>query len=44
MFKLSNRSLGKLDGVHPELVEVVKLAITFSTVDFGVTYGVRTKA
>ena len=40
-FRLSNRSLGKLDGVHPKLVEVVKLAITYTSVDFGVTYGVR---
>jgi len=43
-FKLSNRSLGKLKGVHPDVVDVAKLAITLSTTDFGVTYGVRTKA
>ena len=42
MFKLSQRSLNKLDGVHPELVAVVKRAIEITDVDFGVTYGVRT--
>ncbi len=40
-FKLSQRSLGKLEGVHPKLQEVVKLAIGYTNVDFGVTYGVR---
>ena len=43
-FKLSNRSLGKLEGVHPDLVATVKRAIELTTVDFGVTYGVRTLA
>ena len=42
MYKLSNRSLGKLEGVDNKLVEVVKEAITLTTVDFGVTYGLRT--
>jgi len=42
-FKLSKRSLSKLEGVHPELVNVVKLAITLTKVDFGVTFGKRTK-
>lgn len=41
-FKLSKRSLGKLEGVHPKLVEVVHHAITVTKIDFGVTYGVRT--
>lgn len=41
-FKLSQRSLDKLQGVHPDLVEVVKLAITLTDVDFGITEGVRT--
>ena len=41
-FSLSSRSLGKLDGVHPDLVAVVKRAIELTDVDFGVTYGVRT--
>ena len=40
-FKLSQRSLDRLNGVKPELVEVVKLAIDITTVDFGVTEGVR---
>ena len=43
-FKLSGRSLGKLEGVHPDLVETVKEAINVSLVDFGVIYGVRSLA
>jgi peptidoglycan L-alanyl-D-glutamate endopeptidase CwlK len=42
MFKLSQRSLNKLNGVHPDLVAVVKRAIEITDIDFGVTYGVRT--
>jgi len=41
-FKLSNRSLGRLDGVHPDLVAVVKRAIEITEIDFGVIQGVRT--
>ena len=41
-YQLSQRSLNKLDGVHPELVKVVKKAITLTKVDFGVTQGLRT--
>jgi peptidoglycan L-alanyl-D-glutamate endopeptidase CwlK len=41
-FKLSKRSLKKLEGVHPDLVATVKRAIELTKVDFGVTYGVRT--
>ena len=41
-FKLSNRSKGKLEGVHPDMVKVVETAIGLTKVDFGVTYGVRT--
>ena len=41
-FKLSDRSLKKLEGVHPDMVATVKRAIELTTVDFGVTYGVRT--
>ena len=41
-FKLSQRSLSKLVGVHPKLVEVVKLAITKSPLDFSITEGLRT--
>lgn len=43
MFKLSARSLSKLEGVHPDLVRVVKRAIELTEVDFGVTEGLRTK-
>lgn len=41
-FKLSKRSLDKLKGVHPDLVAIVKRAIEITSVDFGVTFGVRT--
>ena len=41
-FKLSNRSLSRLDGVHPDLVAVVKRAIELTDIDFGVTEGLRT--
>lgn len=41
-FKLSNRSLGRLEGVHPYLATLVKRAIELTTVDFGVIEGVRT--
>lgn len=44
MFKLSDRSLKRLDGVHPALVRVVKHAIEISKVDFTVLEGVRTLA
>jgi len=38
-FKLSSRSLKKLEGVDEGLVNVVSEAIKLTTVDFGVTYG-----
>lgn len=41
-FKLSQRSLERLNGVEPRLVAVVKRAIELSKVDFGVTQGLRT--
>jgi peptidoglycan L-alanyl-D-glutamate endopeptidase CwlK len=41
-FKLSNRSLGNLEGVDERLVEVVKKAIEYTEVDFGVIQGLRT--
>lgn len=41
-FKLSNRSLARMDGVHPDMVAVVKRAIELTAVDFGVTEGLRT--
>lgn len=42
-YKLSDRSLSRLDGVHPDLVAVVKEAINITEVDFGVLEGLRTK-
>ena len=40
-FKLSKRSLSKLEGVDERLVAIVKYAIGETTVDFGVIEGVR---
>lgn len=44
MYKLGTRSLQRLQGVHPDLVRVVKRAIEIATQDFSVLEGVRTKA
>lgn len=41
-FVLSKRSLQRLDGVHPDLVRVVKRAIQITVVDFTVLEGLRT--
>mgnify|MGYP001292205839 FL=1 len=41
-FKLSQRSLDRLQGVDDRLVDVVKLAIEETSVDFGVIQGLRT--
>jgi len=41
-FRLSQRSLDRLEGVHPDMVAVVSRAIELTDVDFGVTQGVRT--
>lgn len=41
-YKLGKRSLENLKGVNPRLVNVVKRAIEITTVDFGVTQGLRT--
>ena len=41
-FRLSQRSLSRLTGVHPRMVALVKEAITLSPVDFMVTEGLRT--
>ena len=43
MYTLSTRSLDRLNGVHPDLVSVVKLAIHLSEIDFVVLEGLRTK-
>jgi len=41
-YSLGKRSIDNLSGVHPLLVDVVKLAISRSTQDFAVICGVRT--
>ena len=43
-FKLSQKSLDKLEGVHPDMVKCVKSAIEWTKVDFGVICGMRTEA
>lgn len=43
-FRLSQRSLARLIGVHPDLVAVVQMAIQRTAVDFTVVEGVRTLA
>ena len=42
MYKLSKRSLDTMVGVNPDLVKVIKEAITNSPFDFMITQGVRT--
>jgi len=42
-FRLSQRSLDRLKGVHPDLVKVVEKAIEITDVDFAVTEGLRTE-
>jgi len=41
-FKLSKKSLDRLNGVDKDLIDVVKRAIELTEVDFGVTEGIRT--
>lgn len=41
MYRLSNTSLQRLQGVHPDLVKVVKRAIEITPLDFGVSEGLR---
>tara|TARA_R110002153_G_scaffold79003_1_gene201871 strand:- start:1617 stop:2072 length:456 start_codon:yes stop_codon:yes gene_type:complete len=41
-YKLSQRSLDRLEGVDERLVAVVKQAITTTKIDFGVIQGMRT--
>ena len=43
-YKLSARSLSRLEGVHPDLVRVMKRAIELTPVDFVVLEGLRTLA
>lgn len=42
-FKLGSTSLARLEGVHPDLVKVVKRAIEITPIDFTVLEGLRTK-
>tara|TARA_B100000989_G_C19344028_1_gene386211 strand:+ start:297 stop:680 length:384 start_codon:yes stop_codon:yes gene_type:complete len=42
MYRLSERSKQRLQGVHPSLVLVVENAITITEVDFTVLEGIRT--
>ena len=42
-YKLGKRSLSNLEGVHPDLVKVVKRAIELTKCDFTVTEGLRSK-
>ena len=41
-YKLSKRSMGRLEGVHPDLVEVITESIKRVPVDFGISEGMRT--
>lgn len=41
MFKFGERSLRKLEGVHPDLLKVTQTALALSEVDFGITEGLR---
>ena len=42
-FHLSQRSLRRLAGVHPDLCRVVRRALVLTPVDFTVTEGLRTR-
>jgi peptidoglycan L-alanyl-D-glutamate endopeptidase CwlK len=44
MFRLGDKSLKRLKGLHPDLVRVVKRAITLTRVDFTVLEGLRTES
>lgn len=43
-YSFGQRSLKRLEGVHPDLVKVMKLAISRTPLDFTVLEGVRTLA
>lgn len=43
-FRFSKRSLGNLEGVHPDLVRVMHRALAMSPIDFMVIEGLRTRA
>ena len=42
MFRLSTRSMSRLEGVNPSIITLVTEAIKLTKVDFGVTCGMRT--
>jgi len=42
MFKFSQKSCEKLQGVHKDLVAVVNKALEYSKIDFGICWGLRT--
>jgi len=42
-YKFGTKSISRLKGVHPDLVEVMKKSIEISDIDFGISCGVRTK-
>ena len=42
-FVFSKRSLRNLEGVHPDLVRVVRRALELTEVDFVVVEGIRTE-
>ena len=41
-FKLSKRSISRMQGINKDLIDVVNRAINITEVDFGVTEGLRT--
>lgn len=43
-FRLSQKSIDRLSGVHPDLVAVVRRALEITEVDFAVLEGVRSRA
>lgn len=43
-FKLSARSNQRMEGVHPDLCRVAQRAIELTSIDFGVTEGLRSEA
>lgn len=42
-FQLSDRSLSRLAGVHPDLARVIERAIEITPLDFGVSEGLRSE-
>ena len=43
-YAFGSRSLSRLKGVHPDLVKVAHLALSYSPLDFTITEGLRTRA